>query len=191
MIQMGLTRVLSYVTIREFYSMRSDVYHAFMLDHATGALSADMALAAELHILLSPSGSETAEIWQATRDAIGLWANEARGVEHEKLPEALELCVGDFSTVPWKRGLTGVHYASRATGKLMRLDPGQSAPEHNHSALEATVVLAGKFEDGHGVYSRGDLVLGRPGYTHQPAASGDEMCICYVAKEPTPFWRFS
>ncbi|MEO1322784.1 MAG: cupin domain-containing protein [Pseudomonadota bacterium] len=173
--------------------MNSDAYHAFMLDHASGALSADMALAAELHVLLSDRGHETADLWQVTRDVMGLSGVQAQLADHECLPEALELAVGDFDTVPWKKGLSGVHYAKRGKGKgkLMRLDPGQSAPEHSHSALEATVVLEGEFEDGHGVYKRGDLVLGRPGIRHRPAAHGDQMCICYVAQEALPFWRFS
>lgn len=173
--------------------MKSDTYQAFMLDHASGALSPDMALAAELHALLSSQARETLSVWLATRDALGLWANEAREMEHAYLPEALELAQGDFETVPWKRGLSGVHYAKRnkGHGKLMRLDPGQAAPEHGHSALEATVVLEGQFEDGHGIYQRGDLVLGRPGVPHRPAAHGEQMCICYVAQEPTPFWRLS
>ena len=173
--------------------MKSDAYHAFLLDHAAGALQADMALAAELHILLSETGHEAADIWHATRDAVGLWASDAKPLEYDRLPEALEMAVGDFETIPWKKGLSGVHYAKRGKGKgkLMRLDPGQSAPEHSHSALEATVVLAGQFDDGHGVYGRGDLVLGRPGMRHRPAANGDQMCICYVAQDALPFWRLS
>ncbi|MEM7492975.1 MAG: cupin domain-containing protein [Pseudomonadota bacterium] len=173
--------------------MKSDTYQAFMLDHASGALSSDMALAAELHTLLCSEARETLTVWSVARDALGLWANEARETEHTFLPEALELAQGDFETVPWKRGLSGVHYAKRGKGrgKLMRLDPGQTAPEHSHSALEATVVLQGEFEDGHGVYKRGDLVLGRPGVPHRPAARGEEMCICYTANEPTKFWRLS
>ncbi|MEM9054368.1 MAG: cupin domain-containing protein [Pseudomonadota bacterium] len=173
--------------------MKSDAYHAFLLDHISGALSPDMSLAAELHALLNPQAREALAVWGAARDAIGLWANDAREVEHAYLPEALELTQSTFETVPWKRGLSGVHYAKRGTGKgkLMRLDPGQSAPEHSHSAMEATVVLEGEFEDGHGHYKRGDLVLGRPGVAHRPAAYGDQMCICYVAQEPTPFWRLS
>lgn len=173
--------------------MNSDAYQSFMLDHATGALSPDMALAAELHILLSESGHQAAEIWKATRDVVGPLASPARPFERQVLPEALELALGDFETVPWKKGISGVHYAKRGKdkGKLMRLDPGQAAPEHSHSALEATVVLEGRFKDGHGVYSRGDLVLGRPGVRHRPAAHGDEMCICFVAQESLPFWRLS
>ena len=173
--------------------MKSDAYHAFMLDHTTGALPEDLALAAELHILLSEHGSETVNVWNMAKDVLGVLADESRMAEHECLPEALELARGNFETVPWKKGLSGVHYAKRGRGKgkLMRLDPGQSAPEHSHSALEATVVLEGQFEDGHGVYERGDLVLGRPGVRHRPAAHGDKMCICFVAQEPLPFWRFS
>lgn len=173
--------------------MKSDTYQSFMLDHASGALSPDMALAAELHTLLSTKARETLAIWLAARDSLGHLANDARKMEHAYLPEALELAQGDFETVPWKRGLSGVHYAHRGAGrgKLMRLDPGQRAPEHSHSALEATVVLEGEFEDGHGVYKRGDLALGQPGIPHRPAAHGEQMCICYVAQEPTSFWRLS
>lgn len=173
--------------------MNSDAYHAFMLDHANAALSNDMALAAELHVLLSDKGREAADIWHSTREVVSLRANETRMGKRANLPEALELALGNFDMVPWKKGLSGVHYAKRGKGKgkLMRLDPGQSAPEHSHSALEATVVLKGQFEDGHGVYDRGDLVLGRPGVRHRPAAYGDEMCICYVAQDALSFWRLS
>ncbi len=171
--------------------MKSDAYHAFMMDHAGGALSSDMAIAAELHILLSETGHETSDIWDAARHVLGVEAGP--DCEHAFLPEALELARSELSAVPWKRGLSGVHYAKRGRGKgkLMRLDPGQSAPEHSHSALEATIVLKGQFEDGHGFYSRGDLVLGRPGVRHRPSAHGDEMCVCFVAQEPLPFWRLS
>ena len=173
--------------------MNSDAYHAFMLDHATGALPVDMSLAAELHILLSETGHETSDIWLMARDVMGPISGAARMLDHECLPEALELAQTNFETTPWKKGLSGVHYAKRGKdkGKLMRLDPGQAAPEHSHSALEATVVLEGRFEDGHGVYKRGDLVLGRPGVRHRPAAYGDTMCICYVAQDALPFWRLS
>lgn len=169
--------------------MNSDTYHAFMLDYATGALCPDMALAAQLHILLSDEGKRAADTWASAGAVFGMEANR----DSDRLPEALELANGDLQTVPWKRGLSGAHYARRGkgNGQLMRLDPGQTVPAHNHTALEATVVLEGEFEDGHGVYRRGDLVLGPPGMRHQPAAHGEHRCVCFVAKEPIPFWRFS
>ncbi len=177
--------------------MNSDAYHAFMMDHAGRNLSSDMAIAAELHVLLSETGRETAHIWDAAAQA--LLENEVARPEPDRERDgqirldALTLSRQEFSDIDWKRGLSGVRYAKlgRDRGKIMRLNQGQSAPEHSHSALEATVVLKGQFEDGHGVYSRGDLVLGRPGVRHKPAAHGDETCICFVAQEPLPFWRFS
>jgi len=133
--------------------MNSDAYHAFMLDHSTGSLPVDMALAAELHILLSERGHETLRLWHTARDVLGAWAAETRMADHECLPEALELARGDFETVPWKKGLSGVHYAKRGKVfiKLMRLDPGQAVPEHSHSPLEAAMVLVGEFVDGIGI----------------------------------------
>ncbi len=174
--------------------MKTDIYHAFMLDHVAGSLSDDMALAAELHLLLNHEASAVCNVWAAAQHA--LWDKGHKSpsqLSHQVLPEALELACGDFETVPWMRGLSGVHYARRGPGrgKLMRLDPGQSAPAHSHSALEVTVVLKGAFEDGLGVHDRGDLVLASPGIRHRPAAYGDEMCICFVAQESLPFWRLS
>lgn len=169
--------------------MKSDAYHAFMLDYSTGALSDDMALAAELHILLSEHGRAAANTWLSVGKSLG----QRVPPTGQRLPDALELATGKFDTIPWKKGLSGAHYAKRGkgNGQLMRLDPGQAVPSHSHSALEATVVLEGEFEDGHGIYTRGDLVLGQPGMSHQPAAHGEQVCICFVAKEPLPFWRFS
>jgi predicted ChrR family anti-sigma factor len=173
--------------------MVPDTYHSFLMDHVNEALSADLALAAELHVVLKEEARAVTETWRQVRDTMLGSSERRQSNERDHLPEALELCVGGFKTVPWKRGLSGVHYAKRGRGRgqLMRLDPGQAAPHHSHSVLEATVVLQGAFDDGQGINHRGDLVLGWPGMTHRPAAAGDEVCICYVAREPKPFWRLS
>lgn len=170
--------------------MNTDAYHAFMLDHASGALDRELTLAAELHLLLSEDGRDVSETWDIVRDHF-LPGSHRRG--EQQIPEALELARADFATVPWRRGLSGVHYAKRGPGRgqLMRLDPGQTAPEHGHSAREATLVLKGEFSDGAGHYKRGDLVVADKGSRHRPAAYGQEMCICYVARAPRPFWRLS
>ena len=173
--------------------MRSDTYESFLLDFVSGALSPDMALAAELHTVLNPEADSMIRTWKAAKSALSDPRVNPKDDNRRLLPEALEMACSSFDTVPWKRGLSGVHYAKRGKdkGQLMRLDPGQSAPQHSHSAMEATVVLQGQFDDGHGVYTRGDLVLGRPGMTHRPSAQGEEMCVCFVAKERTSFWRLS
>lgn len=73
----------------------------------------------------------------------------------------------------------------------MRLSPGLSAPRHSHSALEATIVLAGRLAIGAQEYSPGDLAFGEPGEAHKPAAIGKQDCICFVARNARPFWRLS
>lgn len=174
--------------------MYTDTYHAFMLDYAAGNLAPEMALAAHLHEVLSPDGAKNAEIWSKTKSLLTKSDNGSDLSDaHNRLPEVLELAHGSFDDLPWRTGLSGVSFAKRGPdrGQLMRLNPGQAAPSHTHSALEATVVLVGEFADGHGTYKRGDIALAHPGKRHQPAAIGDVACICFVAKEPTPFWRFS
>ena len=62
--------------------MNSDAYHAFMLDHAVGALSTDMALAAELHILLCSTGHEAADIWSSAKEVMGTPIAEMDALDH-------------------------------------------------------------------------------------------------------------
>ncbi len=180
----------------------SDTYIAFMMDHAAGNHPDSFALAADLHVSLSPDGAETASLWSmiggvlleeslpaprpaGTRRA---W-NRTGSRPHVSASELLARAEGPLS---WRRGLSGVHYApAGAPGtKFMKLEAGQSAPMHGHGGLEATVVLSGRFSDGHGTYCRGDLVLGEPGMRHKPAAVGDESCVCFVAHRPNRFWRY-
>ncbi len=172
--------------------MKTDAYHSMMLDYASGALSPEMALAAELHILLNRDAETESALWDAVGQSI-VGPSMHKTADDSLLPEALELACSRFETVPWRKGLSGVHYAKRGKnrGQLMRLDPGQSAPAHGHSAYEATVVLRGRFNDGRGEYRRGDMVVAGPGDHHQPSGTGDEMCVCFVGREPRPFWRLS
>ena len=170
-----------------------------MMDHAAGNQAAAFALAGDLHVLLSDMGAETAGLWAVIGGA--LLENESlivpashstiRKPRHEKMTRAETLLEYTDSRRNWRRGLSGVYYApiGIAGAKLMKLKPGQSAPMHGHEALEATVVLAGRFTDGHGTYTCGDLVLGEPGMRHKPAAVGDEECICFVAQRASRFWR--
>jgi predicted ChrR family anti-sigma factor len=176
-------------------------YASFMMDHAAGNQADALALAGDIHMMLSPSGAEQAQLWSIVggalleRDPAPANTGHARpgrrrsaNPSQETAQELLALADGSLE---WKRGISGVSYANTRTrgAKFMRLDPGQSAPAHGHGGLEATVVLQGRFSDGHGVYSRGDLVLGEPGKRHKPAAVGDETCICFVAETSHPLWN--
>ncbi len=170
--------------------MKSDNYDSFLLDYVSGALSPDLAMAADLHCLLDIEAREKASVMSMAKSEI---AGKARLSTWQYLPEALELARSNFSTVPWRRGLSGAHFAKRGLnkGQLMRLDPGQRVPEHSHSTIEATVVLDGGFEDGRGRFLRGEIAILEQGERHQPQAVGDTPCICFVATGPKAFWRLS
>jgi mannose-6-phosphate isomerase-like protein (cupin superfamily) len=170
-----------------------------MLDHAAGNLAPAFALAGDMHVLLHTEGRKDALLWTVIGGALleggaldGQTAAIARPASDvSRSPRlagerAAELIACDKARLKWRRGLSGMTYAPTRTphAKFMKLKPGQSAPLHGHSGLEATVVVHGRFSDGHGEYSRGDLVFGKPGTRHRPRAEGNEVCICLVAQAP-------
>jgi len=180
---------------------RTDTYIAFMMDHVAGNHPESFAIAADLHVSLSANGAEAADLWAMIGGALleeSLSAPSPVFGGHRRRPApSSHVSVGEIlsrsgNQLQWRRGLSGVHYApAGAPGtKFMKLEPGKSAPMHGHGGLEATVVLSGRFTDGHGTYTRGDLVLGEPGLRHKPAAVGDESCICFVAHRASKFWRY-
>lgn len=63
---------------------------------------------------------------------------------------------------------------------LLRIPPGRVMPEHDHRGHEYTLVLAGSYSDGEGVYRRGDFDAKESGHTHRPVAGDGEPCLCLV-----------
>lgn len=182
--------------------MHSDAYHAFMLDHAAGTLSPAMELAGDLHVVMSCDGHDVSATWDMVADALlEKVSGPAVAVEDRRAracgtrePSAIsDILATDFDVLSWRRGLSGVRLAHSGVkgAHLMRLEPGQTVPRHGHSALEATVVLQGALDVDGEVYGVGDLVLGEPGKAHRPAAHGRIACVCFVAREPRPFWRLT
>lgn len=88
--------------------------------------------------------------------------------------------------LPWKR--VGSFYEEYvlpvgAEGRrvsLLRIPPGRAMPEHDHRGHEYTLVLAGSYADGEGVYRRGDFDAKESGHAHRPVAGGEEPCLCLV-----------
>ncbi|MEM7766293.1 MAG: hypothetical protein AAF253_02265 [Pseudomonadota bacterium] len=187
--------------------MRTETYHAFMLDHATGSLAPALRLAGDLHQRMNDNGRMEADIWDCVggilldKGEVADGPDEWRAVPRACLQvratpqdvDAGSVLATDLDGLRWRRGLAGVDYARAGVsdGQYMRLSPGRKTPEHGHSALEATVVLQGSLVVGGEQYVRGDLVIGAPGERHQPAAGACDVCICYVGREPRPFWRLS
>lgn len=177
-----------------------ETYLTFMLDHAAGNHPQPFALACDLHVLMSREGAEIDTLWSVIGGALletGRPAARIHSVRSRRAswkrrrPMTAEDMLDKALAGPvWRRGLSGVQYAPAGTpgARFMKLEPGKSAPMHGHGALEATVVIQGRFCDGHGTYERGDLVIGEPGMRHKPAAVGDEPCVCFVAQPPNHFW---
>lgn len=107
------------------------------------------------------------------------------------LPLPLHDYVGrDVEALPWRRLLPGVEAAPlRSSGggemaaRLLRITPGRGVPRHTHRGLEATLVLAGGYDDAGGHYERGDVQLGDPALDHRPVAASGAACLCLVYEE--------
>lgn len=103
-----------------------------------------------------------------------------------------------FETLPWKRLSPSIHAAKLCSDvngskiEMIRIKPGGQVASHNHTGEEITLVLAGSFSDGNGVYRKGDIIFrNRDDRNHRPIASQDTDCICLTAVEaPIQFTGF-
>ncbi len=177
------------------HMIEQETYQSFMLDYVAGRLSPAFHTAATIHRLMTSEGDESATLWEITRSEILQRENleaELSAAEAD-VDAALSVIHTDFDKVSWRRGISGVRYSpqSGTGGQLMHLKPGQSVFSHGHSALEATVVLEGVFDDGVGRYRPGEIVLATPGVRHRPSAADNKACTCFVAKQNTKFWRLT
>lgn len=138
---------------------------------------------------------------------IGLWAKidayeashaRARAAAHAAgsalqelldLPQPLrELCLESAGRGGWTFAAPGVKSLLLATGgrlpaKLLRIEPGFGAPNHDHTGTEYTLVIKGAFEDGSGHYGPGDLSIKRAGQIHHPIADQGEVCFALAVEE--------
>lgn len=67
--------------------------------------------------------------------------------------------------------------------KLLRIEPGHGAPNHDHTGTEHTLVITGAFHDETGRYGRGDLAIKRSGQIHHPIAAKEGICIALTVEE--------
>jgi len=106
------------------------------------------------------------------------------------IPEPLRSYVGgDFDDLKWRplgRGAYQIRIptADRETMvRLLRIPAGKPVPEHSHGGRELTLVLAGSFHDGSGLFARGDLEDADASLTHQPVATPETDCICLAVTD--------
>jgi predicted ChrR family anti-sigma factor len=178
-------------------TLHDNVYAAFMLDYATGALSPAERLAADLHCALSPKGAKNARMIEAVGgamlegakpapagyfDTIRLGEPDRDPAHARRLDPYLK---ADLLALSWRKDMFGVKTLKTKTpmASLLRLDPGERAPGHGHGRRDVAVVLRGAFADSFGVYERGELAFAEPGMKHAPRAVGGETCVCLLATE--------
>jgi len=179
-------------------NLQDNTYAAFMLDYAAGALSPAERLAADLHRALSPEGRRNAEMLDSLgglllESGAGPLASMPRLTDPDTAPpprnrEPSDLAPyvdRDLLALPWRKSIFGVKTlpTNMKMVELLRLDPGERAPQHGHGRRDVTVVLVGTFADEFGVYERGDLAFAVPGMKHEPRAVGDAPCVCLIATE--------
>jgi putative transcriptional regulator len=131
---------------------------------------------------------DTYEVSQArARDAAKAAGNALQ--ELLDLPQPLrEICLESAGRFGWTFAGPGVKYLPLDTGgklpaKLLRIEPGFGAPNHDHTGTEYTLVVKGAFEDGLGHYGPGDLSIKRAGQIHHPIAQSGEICFALAVEE--------
>ncbi|MEL6662013.1 MAG: hypothetical protein AAFR33_03345, partial [Pseudomonadota bacterium] len=99
--------------------MNYEIYDAFMLDHAVGALDAGLRVAADLHVRLSDEGSDRALFWDVVGGA--LLERDSSSLSAVKPPRrrrkpvlrasADTILDTDLDRLKWKNGLSGACHA--------------------------------------------------------------------------------
>lgn len=64
---------------------------------------------------------------------------------------------------------------------MLRAGPGVWLPQHRHTGLEWTTILAGAYEHEHGRYVAGDFDEADQEHEHHPRVDAREGCTCLVA----------
>jgi putative transcriptional regulator len=60
---------------------------------------------------------------------------------------------------------------------LIYIGPGESVPQHNHSGIEYSYVVAGSYDDGISVFNTGDFSLSTHNTSHSPRATSEDGCL--------------
>ena len=63
---------------------------------------------------------------------------------------------------------------------LIRMQSGQSYPEHRHEGIEEVYVIDGGYRDQAGEHRKGDYVLYQPGSVHHPEALPGPDCVLFA-----------
>jgi putative transcriptional regulator len=124
-----------------------------------------------------------------TRSQIAAKAAGASLQELLALPEPVrDLALEGAGRTGWTFAGPGVktmmiNTGGKLTTKLLRIEPGHGAPNHDHTGTEYTLVLSGAFEDGSGKFGPGDVSIKRAGQIHHPVATQCGVCFALSVEE--------
>jgi putative transcriptional regulator len=173
------------------------LYDGALMDYSAGNLAAGPAFVVAAHLSLRPSaralvgvadsaGGSLLEELEPVSLASPAWLTEAAPVPATSYTETnvFARVLSSLDQGRWKRNLAGmlVKPVPGVAAQLLKLEAGRSVPHHGHHGQEFTLVLSGAFEDGHGIYRRGDLVVQDEEGEHQPCATSDGDCICLISQ---------
>jgi putative transcriptional regulator len=99
-----------------------------------------------------------------------------------------DVCLESAGKSGWTFAGPGVKFLTLDTGgalpaKLLRIEAGFGAPNHDHTGTEYTLVVKGAFQDGSGHFGPGDLSIKRAGQIHHPIAQHGEVCFALAVEE--------
>lgn len=94
-----------------------------------------------------------------------------------------------LSWQPFRKGIE-VHWLYQiengARAAFLRYEPGASAPKHEHLGYEHILVLEGSQSDEEGEYSKGNLVVKKPGSVHS-VHSSKGCVVLLIWEKPVKF----
>ncbi len=102
----------------------------------------------------------------------------------ECLPPVVKKLLPKDKPLKWSFASPSVRAARLQTGQsdyevcFHKIKRGGKVAEHDHAALEITLVLEGSFSDDKGNYVAGDFLVKQPGEIHRPMAAQDQDCLC-------------
>jgi putative transcriptional regulator len=84
--------------------------------------------------------------------------------------------------IPWKEfgkknAIAPVSTSEYGQFYVIYIGPGESVPQHDHTGLEYSYVVAGSYNDGISNFETGDFAVSSNGYSHSPAATSDDGCL--------------
>jgi quercetin dioxygenase-like cupin family protein len=99
------------------------------------------------------------------------------------------------AALPWRQAIfPGVHYKTLLMDKeaglmtvLMKMDPGATLPDHEHTLVEQTYMLEGRLVDRDGECGPGDFVY-RPAGSRHSATCPDGALMIAVFQLPNKFF---